>query len=61
MEKIDIKSNYNGEKISINIHKKHIAKDKQGFVPVKNHPMYLNTINYEYLINNYKIPEDIIL
>ena len=47
------------EHIIVEVKNNEILKNKQGMVPVGNHPMNVNTISVSSLISYYSIPKEL--
>jgi hypothetical protein len=43
--------------ITVFVHKGKIVMDKYGFCKVKDHPMWMDTIRYEYIEKYYDVPK----
>ena len=60
MKKIKIQSkNPEHRGITIWVHKNEIVMDRLGFVPVQNHPIYMDTVSIKSIKEGYILPANI--
>ena len=59
MKQIKIKSMDGKSTIKVPEHKGYIVVNKRGFIPVQDHPMWIEQMNVEYLEMYYRLPQGI--
>ena len=60
MKQVKIQSKNGKESIHVSVHKNELIKDNRGFAPVKNHHMYMDSINVDFIKKYYDLPESIL-
>ena len=59
MNLLKLKSKNGKEVLFVHVHKGNIIKDKRGFAPVKNHSMYMESINVDFVKRYYVLPDGV--